>query len=41
MKEETKAKGKNQDPLEDRLTGMSEAQLKQELLSKYKIIGNP
>jgi hypothetical protein len=29
------------EPLEDRLTGMSEAQLRQELLNKFKIIGNP
>jgi len=28
------------EPLEDRLTGMSEAQLRQELLNKFKIIGN-
>jgi len=41
MKEEAKSKNKIQELLEDRLTGMSEAQLKQELLSKYKIIGNP
>ncbi len=31
----------NMDPFEERITGMSEAQLKQELLSKFKIIGMP